>query len=305
MVGTLQALGPVVLVILAGYALRRSGFVPEADWRPVERLVYFVLFPALLFRELAGMRLGDQPAFAFALTLIAAQLAMAAFASLARRILALPGPAYTSLAQGVVRWNTYVGLALAEPLFGAAAVPWMGLAVAVLVPPANLLAVWALSRHGAGSKERGMRRIGRALVTNPLLLACVAGGAWNALDLPLSGPPDAALEMMSQATLALGLLSVGAGLRLGAVAGRPLPMALACLGKLVLMPLLTAALAGALGLTPLAQGVAVLATAMPSASTSYILARLLGGDAELMAAILTVQTALTLVTLPVILALLT
>lgn len=303
--GMLDALAPVALVILLGYALRRSGFLPPPAWQPIERLVYYVLFPALLFGELARAPFAGQPLGAMAVTLLGAQLAMLGLAQLMRVGLGLPGPTYTSVLQGVVRWNSYVALSLIAPLFGREALPLGAIAIALLVPAANVLSVAALARHGdhADRGAGGTVTLLRALAANPLIVACAAGIAWNLAGPPLPPVVAESVGVLSRATLALGLLAVGAGLQLGAAVRRPSLLAAVCAAKLVLMPLLAYAIGVALGLGGAPLGVAVLALATPTATSAYILARLLGGDAELMAAIITATTLGALATLPLLLSL--
>ena len=172
--GVIEALAPVAMLIGLGYALRASGFMPEAAWAPIDRLVYFVLFPALLVRELAGAELAGLPVARMAAVLLATQLVMAALAawSSARR-LRLDGPAYTSVLQCVVRWNTYVALALAPAVVAAEGVPLVALAVAVMVPAANVMSVAALARHGTRRPRRagGLRPCRRDQPTDPRLPA--------------------------------------------------------------------------------------------------------------------------------------
>jgi predicted permease len=301
MTGLANALLPVILVIGLGYGLRRSGLMEAAGWAAVERLVYFLLFPALLFRELATAPFAGQPLGAMAATLLGTQVAMAAVAVGLRLIWRLPGPSYTSVLQGVVRWNSYVALSLIPPLFGAGALPLGAIAIALLVPVANLMSVAALARHGQG--KGGLRTLPRAVATNPLILACLAGVAWNMAGLPLPLVASEPLRMLAQATIALGLLTVGAGLKLGAAVLRPGLLLATCMAKLLLMPLLAYALALALGLNGPALGVTLLALGAPTATSAYILARLLGGDAELMAAIVTATTLGAVLTLPLVLSL--
>ena len=151
-----HALLPVAVLIGLGYLLRATGFLPEAAWAPIDRLVYFVLFPALLLNELAPADLAGVPVARMAVGLLATQLVMAVLARAARVRWQLDGPAYTSVLQCVVRWNTYVALALAPALFGPAAMPLVALAVAVMVPAANVMSVAALARPGrAGPGVRG------------------------------------------------------------------------------------------------------------------------------------------------------
>lgn len=296
------ALLVVALVIGLGAVLRRTAVLEPAGWTGIERLVYFVCFPSLLFVELARADLAGLPVLAFGGTLVATQLVMAGLASAARRLFRLPGPTYTSVLQGVVRWNSYVALALAPSLHGPLGAALAALAVAVMTPAANLLSVVALARHGR-AERLGVGGTLRALLTNPLLLAPAAGVAANLAGLELPRLVAEPLRLLGQATLPLGLLAVGAALRLEAVAGRPLLLAGATLGKLLVMPAVATGIGLLAGLDGTALGMVLLVTGVPTATSSYVLARLLGGDAELMAALITATTVAAMVTLPLLLAL--
>jgi malonate transporter len=298
----LNALIAVTLLIALGAGLRASGFMPEPAWAPVDRLVYYVLFPSLLVMELASAELTGLPVLRIAATLLLTQLAMTVIAQAIRRFWRMSGPAYTSVLQCLVRWNTYVALALAPLLFGRAAVPLIGLAVAVMVPVANVLSVAALARHGTAGRA-GPITFARAVATNPLIVACILGIVINLSGVALPAPLREPLTIMSRATLALGLLTVGAGLRPAVVVSQPVAILATTAAHLLLRPALAISLALLLGLGGTTLSVIALACAVPTATSSYILARLLGGDAALMAALVTTTTAAALLTLPLILAL--
>lgn len=297
-------LASVALLILLGWALRSSGFLPAESWPPIERLVYFVLFPALLFLELARADFTGLPVLELGGVLAASQLAMAAAASSLRRSWQVPGPAYTSTVQGVVRWNSYVFFALVPGLFGPAAVPLGAVAVAVMVPLANILSVAALARYGR-ARVQGLGGFLRAMASNPLVIATLGGIAWNILGPELPELAVVSLGTLGKATLSLGLLTVGAGLRAVAMPGSLRLVAAVSGLKLLVKPLLAFAMATAAGLSGPALGIILVATAVPTATSAYILARIMGGDAELMAAVITVSTLLALVSMPLMLLLVT
>ncbi len=297
-----SALAPVAILIAFGQLLARSRFITEAGWTAMERLLYFVCFPALLFVELARADFTGQPVIAFGGTVLVAQLAMAATAAWLRQPLGLPGPSYTSVVQCVVRWNSYVALAVAPAMFGRQAAPLAAIAVAIMVPVANLLSVAALARYGSG-RAPGILSTLRALLSNPLVLACLLGTLVNLAGAGLPGLLAEPLTMLGRATLALGLLVVGAALRPKSMLTRPLWTLVAAAGKLLAKPLLALLIGLAIGLDPTALGVAVLVCAVPTSTTSYILARLLGGDAELMTGLVTTTTILAMATMPLVLAL--
>lgn len=294
----LTALASVALLIALGAVLRGSGFLPAEAWPPVDRLVYFVLFPPLLVVELATADLAGVPVLQLAATLLATQVLMAGVALAARAGFGLAGPAYTSVLQCLVRWNTYVALALAPQLFGREALPLIAVAVAVMVPTANLMSVAALARHGTAPRT-GPLAFARAVATNPLILACALGIALNLSGLGLPALVREPLTILGRATLALGLLTVGAGLRLGTMTDRPGLLLATTAAHLALKPAIGIALGLGLGLGGTALAVVALACAVPTATSSYILARLLGGDAPLMAALVTTTTLAALLTLPI------
>ena len=296
-----SALWPVAALVALGWVLRRIEFIKEHEWPPIERIVYFVVFPPLLFISLADADLKGQPIAAFATVLFLTQGAMFLLAVAMRRLFKIGGPAYTSLVQGVVRWNTYVVIGMVPLLFDRSALSLAALAVALMVPFANLLSVGVLARHGEGASG-GTGSFVRALVRNPLLIACVLGIMWNLTGLELPDFLHEPLSILGRATLSLGLMAVGAALK-PITSGGGRVLVLAVVGQLVAKPLIVLALALLFQLGPVATGVAVLSCAVPTASSAYILSRLMKGDADLMAAIITVQTIVAFVTLPLMLAL--
>jgi len=293
---------PVFLLIFVGYVTRASGFLDRGFWDPAERLIYFVLFPALLLVATSEANLAGLDIPRMAGLLIACILAIALLTLLLRPLMGLDGPGFTSVFQGVVRQNTYIGLALAGGLFGGAGLAAAGLAVAAIIPVINLLSILALARYGSAAQPTLTGTLG-LLARNPLILACALGILLNATGTGL--PPIAGdmLKILSAAALPLGLLAVGAGLDLAAARTSLRPVALASGLRLVVLPALTVLACKLVGLAGIAAAVAVLFNSTPSAPNAYILARLLGGDARLMAGILTIETALAMVTVPLVLVL--
>ncbi len=290
------AIVPVFLLIFLG--LRARAVLAAGFWEPAERLTYFILFPALLVTTLSGADLAGLDVGGMAGAVGAAILVMAFAALGAGAALKLDGPALTSLFQGAVRQNTYIGLAVSFGVFGADGLAAAAVAVAVIVPLVNVLSVAMLARFGHGARPT-LAGTARRMAENPLIIACVIGIGLNLAGLGLPPVIGPLLEILANGALPLGLLTVGAGLDIKAArAGGKAVGAAVCL-KLVALPLITALACWMFGVSGIAAFVAVLFNGTPSAPTSYILARQLGGDARLMASIITVQTGLALITLPV------
>jgi len=299
MLALLLALWPLFALIVAGNWLRARGFPDEAFWPGAERLNYFVLFPALLFSSLATAPL-DNPALPRLALAVLLGLGLAWLALLlARRVRGWPAGRFGAFTQGTLRFNTYLGLAAVGSLHGAPGLGLAALLLALLVPAVNLLSVWALTA------ERGVSARGLLLpiLRNPLILACLGGALVNLSGLGLPAGTDRLLGLLAAASLPLGLLCVGAALKPAQLRDE-----LAALGsnsavRLLLMPLLAWLVAVLLQLPALESSVLVLFFALPTAPTAYVLTRQLGGDSQLMAGIITLQTLLAAASLPLLLGL--
>ncbi len=294
---------PIFTLIFLGAGLRRFGPFGEDFWRGAERLVYYVLFPPLLFTTLAGADFAALAAGELALAMIAGAGALMLALALLRPVLGVEGPAFTSLAQGALRQNTYIGFSAAVALFGTDGLAAAAIWVAAVTPVVNVYCIAVLARHGSGARA-GLGAVARAILKNPIILASAAGAAVNLAGLAPPPVVDEVLAILARGALPLGLLAVGAGLDFAAVrrGGRALPLAVAL--KLAVLPLFVFAALQIFDLRGLGATVALLIAGLPTAPSSYILARQLGGDARLLAGIITVQTALSMVTLPLILTLL-
>ena len=299
----LFALAPVFLLILFGWGLRRGGWFGEGFWADVDRLVFYVLFPAYLVVRIAGADLHGLPLGPMGLGVAAGLFAMAALAFALKPLLGLDGPGFGAAFQGCMRPNIYVGFAAAEALFGAEGGVLAAIVVAVGTPLVNVFAAVVLTVYGPGGNG-GWGKIVSALARNPVILAIAAGLAINLAGLGLPPVIDDMLAIMARGTLAMALLSVGAGLMFEAArrAGRTV-LAVTAL-KLAVLPALTLAGCLAFGAHGLALTVAVMFASLPNSPTSYSMTRQLGGDHQMMAAFITVQTLAAMATMPAVLVML-
>jgi len=296
MIASALLLLPDFLLIALGAALKRVPVFDEPFWRGLERFVYFILFPALLFRALAASTLSLGDASRLIGVGILFTVAGMVLTLLARPLLRLPQPVFAACFQCAFRFNTYIALAAASRLAGQEGVAAISLLIGVLVPIVNIAAVAMLAR------ERG-RGVWLAIARNPLVIACAAGLAWNVLHVPLPSVVARVLELLAQAALPLGLIAVGAGLAF--VRGTlPLRALVWWNGlKLGALPAIALALGTLLGLSPLERQVAVLLAAVPTAPSAYILAMQMNGVGAPVALLISSGTLLAVVTLPLWLAL--
>ncbi|MDX1737963.1 MAG: AEC family transporter, partial [Alphaproteobacteria bacterium] len=248
------AVAPVFALLMIGFGLRKSGFIAENIWAGLDKIVYWILFPALLFTKTAIAPLGGDILWPYITSLQPAIFLSGIFIWLSTSFLkqSLSPQSIGSVFQGAIRYNTYIGFAVLVAVEGNSAQPYGALATAIMVPFVNILCVCTLSYlHGDQNTPLPIR-ITRELYRNPLLRAIAAGIAWNLTGLgpiPVIMPT---LESLSSATLAMGLLSVGAGLQLRALKTAFKPLLFSCIGKFAVLPCATWFILSLWGLTGIA-----------------------------------------------------
>lgn len=300
----ISALAPIFLTIALGTVLKRIGMPGDSFWPLVERVTYYVLFPALLITATASDGFAAGAAIPMATSLMGTILLLTLLLLVARPILPFSGPSFSSVFQGGLRYNTFVAMAAVGALYGDEGLALAGIAVAAMVPLLNLLSVAIVAYFGDGNDNLGTRAIVRLVVTNPLIIACVIGIALGASGIRLPGVATETLTILANASLPLALLAVGAALSPRAFRRAGAGMVVASVVKLILMPIVAALLFLPFDAPATARAVAILFAACPSATSGYILARQLGGDAELLATTITVSTVVAVATMPVVLLLL-
>ncbi|WLD57248.1 AEC family transporter [Salinispirillum sp. LH 10-3-1] len=296
----INALGPVFLVILLGVALRRLAFPTFDFWPQLERLVYFVLFPAMLVSELATADFSGLAVSRVLLAVLGMLAVMTVVTIVLKPVVSKSGTQFTSVFQGGMRFNSFIVLAVASELFGSSGLALAAVIMALMIPLLNVLCVSVFAFY-AGDERASVLSTVAAIGKNPLILGCVAGIVLNVTGIGLPGWSRLTVEILARSALPLGLLAVGVALNLDALRAGKMPLVYASLLKFVAMPLVAIGFSVLLGLSVQEQSVLLLFAAMPTATSAYILARQLGGDAPLMAAIITAQTLLAMLVLPVIL----
>jgi len=297
MAEALAAIAPIFLLLVLGWVLGRQGFPGPGFWPMAERLVYFVLFPALLIRSTASID-GDGGILAIASTVLGPIFLVMGLVGLVGARLGLDRLLLPAVAQAATRQNVYIAFAAALGVWGEPALLPLGIAVAAYTPGVNIASALLLGLHGPSRVAR--LALARALLVNPLVLAFALGAA--GVDLP--AVIDELLRILSLASLPLALIATGAGLRWQGLGAERLWLTGTALFKLAGQPTLTLLVGLALGLDGLALAVVVLFAALPLSPTAYVQTRAMGGHSAFMANAVALQTLLAMLTLPVVLALL-
>jgi len=294
----IRVVAPVFALVLLGFLLRRIRFPGDEFWPYCERLVYFLLFPALLVTRLSVVPLTGGLVADLALALVLPTLLVCAGLLLVQWLAKFPAGTFSSVFQGAIRFNTYVALAVGAALDPQRGLELTAIAAAFMIPLVNLLCVSLLVLLGDRQRSDWGLLLARGLAKNPLILACLAGLGINLSGLALPGFVVDTARLLGQTALPLGLLAVGAGLALRLSSSQLGAIALSSSAKLLLLPLLAWVTCRWLETPPGPAGIAVMFAALPTASSAYILARQMGGDHQTMAGIISVQTLLAMLTLP-------
>jgi malonate transporter len=284
-----RLLFPDFATIVAGFLLCRYTPLDRSVWEPVERLVYHVLFPLLLFQSIVRSPIDVGAASAFIGAGLLLGLSGIVLAYLLPHVPVLGREMnredHAAAAQVAFRFNSFVALALAERLAGARGLQLIAVLIGVCVPLFNIAAVWPMVRHA----KTGFLA---ALLRNPLIVATVAGVAANMLGLSIPALIEPTVTRISGSSIALGLMAAGAGMQFGTLArSKVLTAGLLGIRHLVL-PFVAWALVRLFHLDP-TQAVVLMAFAgLPTASSAYVLASRMGYNGAYVAGLVTLSTIL-------------
>jgi malonate transporter and related proteins len=286
---------PDFALIFIGFLLKRFSDWGDGFWAGLEKLVYHILFPALLFYATARTPLDFDSTGKLIKVALAAIAAGIALGWLAKPLFRAGPMVFESGVQTAFRFNSYIALAAASRLAGDEGTSLMALIIGFAVPICNAAAVHALVHKTGG--------LLRELARNPLLVATAGGVLFNLAGLHIPEVVGATLSRLSNASIALGLIAVGAGLRLSGLHEAKGIAAYFIGVKLMVLPAIGFALGRWIGLPALQLQIAVLFCALPTASSAYVLAARMGGNGPLVAFLISAGTLLSVVTLPLWLAL--
>ncbi|PCJ17298.1 MAG: transporter [SAR86 cluster bacterium] len=293
----LSALTPIFMIILLGFLISRTPLSSQEVWSGIERLTYYLFFPALLILRLSSSNFDWDDITDIAKVIVLALVVITLLIALLHKLIASDLASLSSVYQGSIRFNTYIGLACISVLYGDSGLMMASLCLAVYIPLVNILCVISLTLKGQGGAKR-ISRIINSVAVNPLVLACIAGIVISYTGFELPDLVESVFELLSQPALPLGLLAVGAGIRFVALGEQSWQLIVAVATKLALFPALVL-FSCLLFETPNEIAVVMLLlSALPAPPSAYILARQLGGNESLMANIITVQTLVAFFVIP-------
>jgi malonate transporter len=291
----LEALTPIFAIILLGFLISRTSISSQEVWRGLERLTYYLFFPALLVGRLSQTNFEVNELLEIGYVLGFALFVFTILFTGLRKFIARDQGSLSSVYQGSIRFNTYIGIACVEALYGDNGLSLAALCLVVYIPLVNVLSVISISASGGGNR---WVVVTGSVLTNPLVLACLIGMGLNFYNVEVPDQGWEIIEVLSRPALPLGLLAVGAGIHFVAFSDQTWQLVVALLCKLLAFPASVVVATLLFKMAPGLSAVLLLLTCLPAPPSAYILARQLGGNVSLMANIITLQTLFAFFTIP-------
>lgn len=295
----LSAIMPIVLLMVLGHLLRRRAFLPQVFWAAADKLTYFVLFPALLIVKVSQVDLAaiNFPQVAGFIVLYFPLVSLMAYG--VYRISTKDPKQFSSIYQGVLRCNTYIYFALVEAVWGINTLTVAALIAGIVIPVINVCCVSAFSFAGG---ELSFKKTTRLITKNPLIIGALLGFLANLFPWLLPSVILQTFSVLATAALPMALLSIGAAVSLSMLfisqkGVSRLSIWLTTFSRLLLVPALALVINRWLGIEGEVAIVFVIFAAVPTATSSYILSQQLGGDARMMATLISLETVLSMVSL--------
>ena len=304
MLATFESILPIFLLIVAGNLLRRAPLIDQRTWPGLEQLGFWFLYPALLFVTIVNADFSKLSLNTIFLTMVGAFLIMTALTlalwPLLRRTGLIAHSEYSTVFQSTIRWNGVMAFAVAQKLFPPEGLAVVALMMAAIIIPINIASISVIVKFADAKAD--WTSIAAKMATNPLVLASLAAIIVRVQPFGFYGPLNQTLDLVGRAALGMGLIAIGAGLRPADLLHARFAIWLPVFLKLIAYPAIMVGLAVMLGLTGEQLLYLSLCAAVPTAMNGFLLARQLGGDAELYAAVTTMQTLVSFFSIPLVLA---
>ncbi|MCZ4279372.1 AEC family transporter [Kiloniella laminariae] len=304
MLTVFESILPIFAIVMLGFALRKSNFVPADHWRVVEELCFWIFFPTLLAETLIKADLATIALGPYVFTLLAMLATMAVLTLLTwpflDRFWRTKRGQFSTIFQTTTRWHGFIALAIVLKLYGGDGAALIAVAIAVMVPTLQVSNIFVLATFSSNARPP-IGQILKTVLKNPLIWGVSIGLLVNLTGTVVWEPVMTMVDLLGRSALAMSLLALGAGLSLKAALRPSKELLVGLVGKLLLTPVVMAFWAVWFGVSGLSLSVLLVCASVPTAMNGYLLAKKMGGDADLYAATSTVQTVVSFFSIPLIL----
>ena len=296
---------PIFLITLLGSIIKNKWLTSEEFWRGIEKLSYFVLFPAMLFNYVSTADLSVASIIKLVVALIISTILVSIGLIIYQKKYNIDKVQFTSIFQGSIRYNSYIFFGVSSPLLGPSGLSIVAVISSYMIIFTNILSVMIFAYYIPSKSVTNTIRTSfvlmmKLIVRNPLIIASLVGFVFNYSNLELHLGLKKTLDSLSNAALAIGMLNVGAGLNFTIRQELLHNVMFTSFVKLVAFPLVSVVVLWLMSIDGLDRSVGILYSCLPCASTAYVLSRQLDGDPDSMASIITFTTFFSVVTISII-----
>ena len=290
----LNSLFPVFALLVLGSLLKRFGLSNETFLKTSDKLVYFIFFPAMLFWKIGGAASTGGTEWGLCKAALASVFAIYILSSLYIRVSNVTDYEAGTFSQSCYRFNTYIGMAIIMNALGEEGIRLFGIMIGLAIPIINVLAVSTLIWFSGKSFTLSQRiqMTLRSLVSNPLILACVAGLLYSKFVSTFPVAVGNMLRLATSVTLPLALLSIGGTLTFANLKGAFRLSLVASVFKLLIFPVIGYFFMNAFDVTGISLKVGLIFFTLPTATSIYVLSAQLNSDTELASAAIVLSTVL-------------
>jgi predicted permease len=295
----LSSLFPVFSLLFVGYLLRRFGLTNDIFLKTSDKLIYFIFFPLLLFWKIGAAPTGSLLNWDLCLGALIAIALVYIISAVALKIFRVSDFKAGSFSQSCYRFNTYIGMAIIFYALGEGGIKHFGILIGFVIPFINLLAVPTLIWYSGKqlTRQAGLKVFFKEIVTNPLILACLAGLLYSRTIQVFPQFVDNTFRLSSAVALPLALISIGGALTLQSLRGNFSISLVAAVIKLTILPCVGYLLLKTLHVTGMPFKVGMIFFALPTSAAIYILSSQLNSDTELASASVVVSTLFSFISL--------
>jgi malonate transporter and related proteins len=299
----LNSLLPIFAIITLGAVLKRIGWIDNTFIKISDRLIYYIFFPCLLFWKIGNTSTTAGVEWTFILCALSAVFVVFLLSLFFAGLFRMPPYEVGSFSQSCYRFSTYIGMAIILSVLGAEGTRQFGILIGFLIPFINVLVVSTMIWFSGENRHADHKTLTmlKATVSNPLIIACVAGIFYSGLGIPLPRFVDNALGLTSLLTLPLALISIGGSLTFSSSRDHLGTAFVAAGFKLILLPLVGYTLMKTFQVSPTALSVAMIYFALPTSPQGYILSSQLNSDVDLATTAIVLSTLLSIVPLSIVL----
>ncbi|MTI16368.1 AEC family transporter [Rhodobacteraceae bacterium RKSG542] len=294
------AMLPIILLIATGWTLNRKKVISAEGWNAMDKLGYYLLFPATLFNNVSTADFNALDVGTYAATLYSTLgtlcVLLILLQPLLKKSLSVTGPAFSSIFQGSVRWNAFIVMGIAGTVWGKSGLAITAITMALLIPVINVITITMMTVYASG-KAISVKAILLGICKNPFIIAISAGLVLNLGGVEVPQTISTYVNFLGRAAVPLALLCIGASMDLDALRKPGPRLIFGSVMRLAIAPAVALLFAHLYGLDDLAKGLVVLVFAVPTAASAFVLAKQMGGDSKLMAELLALQAVLAAFTL--------